>query len=797
MSFWIAIFAVLVIAIVVLIAPLMMSKNKRKGQRKSAQQSIPYDESYENGLFRIDENTWSFVCELTDTGYLSKTESEQARKYQTYLDMLNSLPSHIHYQEFIYNLPVDSEQYLNAIASKTENYSDGYEQTFFDLQRKFIAGVGRETSRKKYIISFSFRNTAWENPYNVLYDAMTMITDKFREIGSNVRLLTPGEVFAELFHVYHPFDGVMPPLPPDLYRKGLSVRDIVCPDAMEFKPKYIRLGDAYCRIFSITNYGSEITDSLIYTLLSQNSMLYVSKHLEHESKEEAIKAVKRQLDELEGRRQKRMENNAKRGGDYISLELQQSVKGCNEVLEKLYGSEEFFRMTVYVLIAARSPEELEQLSAITQSRALSAHCTLKTVTLEQNKALDAVLPLGKDYLKRHQFMLSSEAAVATPFSFESYFDQGGFFYGVNDRSGVPAIINRKLDKSSNGFVFGVTGAGKGIFVKNEITNVRYQPFCKNDDVIIVDPTGEYLPIAEAFGGEIVSLTPASSTRINPLHISEEQMRLRGRDAAISARMDFMVAFLSQIKEIEPLTAAEKSVADAACTEVFRKKKEPSIEDFYEELGRSTRPEAQDIRSWLERYVKGSITLFAGQSTVSDHSSFTVYDLRELLGDLKNIGMLAMLTMIQDRVMANYAAGKWTWIYIDEFHRFFDEVRNPYSSEIFARMFSEMRKFGAIFTGITQLPLPVIKSGSGATMLANSSFVVSSELDARNIDALADLYNLNEDQKRVLTSPQLGQYILRTKGAPVQLKLLFPGKKAEDKNVLYDLYNTDFKDKAVT
>lgn len=229
-----------------------------KKRRDSAGRAIPFEECYENGMFRLDENTYSFICSLTDCGYLSKTEPEQQRKYQTYLSLLNELPSHIHYEELIYNLPVDSVQYLSAIASKTDNYVDDYEHTFFDLQRKFVEGIGRETSKKKYLIAFSFRNFAGENPFNILYDTLTVITDKFREIGSSVRMLTPAEVFAELYHIYNPFGGIMPEMPPDLYRKGLSPRDLICPDCIEFKPKYIRLGDTYLRIFSITSYGNEI-----------------------------------------------------------------------------------------------------------------------------------------------------------------------------------------------------------------------------------------------------------------------------------------------------------------------------------------------------------------------------------------------------------------------------------------------------------------------------------------------------------------------------------------------------------
>lgn len=771
--------------------------DNRKQRKKSAQQAIPFDECYENGLFRLDERTYTFVCELSDCGYLSKTDGEQNRKYQTYLALLRELPPNIHYQEYIYNLPIDSKQYLSAIASKEGEYANQYEHTFFELQRKFVAGIGRESSKRRYLIAFSYLSAEGENPYDILYDTLTMLQDKFLELGSSVRMLMPDEVFSELYHVYNPFGGRMPELSMiDLFRRGLSIRDIICPDETEYKSNYIRFGDTYCRLFSITSYGSEIVDNLIHKLLSQNVMLYVSKHLEHESKEEAIRSVKSQLNKLEGNRQRRLQENAKRNTNYIPLELQTSIAGCNEVLTQLYGNEEFFRMTVYVMVAARSLEELAQYSTVLQNRATTVHCMLRAVSFNQEKALAALLPLGKDYLKRHQFMLSSEAAVATPFSYESYFDPEGFYYGVNDRSGTAAILNRKIDKSSNGFVFGVTGAGKSVFVKNEMTNVLFQPFCANDDIIVVDPTGEYLPIAQACGGTIVSLTAASDTHINPLHISDAQMRIRGKEAAIAQRMEFLVAFLSQIKEIEPLTAAEKNTADAVCMELFRGENKPTLNDFYEKLCSSSRSEAPHMKDWLERYVKGSITLFAGESTNMERNRFTVYDLRDLTGDLKNLGMLAMLTMIQDRVMENNAAGKWTWIYIDEFHRFFDEVRNPYSAEMFARMYSELRKFGGILTGITQLPLPVIQSKSGATMLANSSFVVSSELDAMNIDALAPLYSLNEDQQRVLTAPQLGQYVLRTKGAPIQLRLLYPGKKLEDKNLLYDLFNTDFKDKAL-
>lgn len=772
----------------------------------SVQASIPIKEWYENGIFRLNDrsangsSTYAVICSCTNAGYLSKTESEKTRKYHAYQEALAALPVYLHYEEIVANRPVNRQTYLDAIASGAET-DDKYKNSFFDVQKMLVEKIDREISLKRHLLALSIEVKENESPYNKLFDAVTMLDGKFREMGSSLTVLSPDEVLAELYCWYHPFGGTIPKLPPDLYRRGLTVRDIIAPDGIEYKKSSLELGSAHCRIFTITDYGREISDNIIYTLLNNDLPISISKHIDHVGKEAALKTIKKQLDELESRRQSRLQRNHSNGTNFVPMELERSIQGCNQILEGLAGNEEFLLQTVYVTVYAHSEEQLDEYCDRVCTTALSLHCTLKAARHLQEDAFKSVLPLGKHYLPIHQIMMSSEAAVMTPFSYESCFDPNGFWYGRNEHSGEPIIFNRKLDKSSNGFVLGISGSGKGVWVKNEITNILFQPSTANDEIIIVDASGEYIPLANAVNGKVIELTPSSKTHLNPLYISDTQMRLVGREKAVASKIAHLIALLSQIKAGGGLTAVEKSLVDSVAGRCLKKPKGATLDRFYNELEKELdeqpvlRPVIEEMRSWLKRYVEGSVKLFSGEDAEEKMGGnrLIVYSVRDLTGDLRDAGMLAMLERIESRVMENFAVGRWTWIYIEEAHRYFNAERNPYAAARFSRFYSELRKFGGILTAITQLPRPVKESLDGATMLSNSKFVVMAELDGDNIDAVAEQYSLNEDQQRTLASAEIGQYIVRMNNAPTSVRMVYPGRRPGEENLMYELFNTSFEE----
>lgn len=760
---------------------------KKQTSDRSVCADIPFIEWYdENGVFRTGEDTYTLVCTFANTGYLSKTDLEKERKYQSYTLLLRELPPFIHYQEIIYNMPVDSRKYETAIASKQPPYDNEYEEAFFNVQRSFAQNVSDDHSLQKYLLALSVKITANEKPFNKLSDAFTLTKTRFADMGAVLRTLSPEEVFSELHHVYNPFKGQMLPLPSDLYRRGFTVKDMICPDGIQYKSNHIELGTEYCRVLSISSYGSEISDTLIYTLLNNNMNVYLSKHIDHVEKTQAIRQINAQLDELVSRAETKKEKST-----YLPGALKRSLQGCEELLRQLSDGEEFLRQTVYVAVFARSLEQLRSDTDRISATALSLGCELRCVTVQTDKALKSILPLGRDYLIRHQFMLSGEGAVATPFSYEGYFDKNGFFYGYNYYNSEPVIRNRKADKSSHGFVFGATGSGKGMWVKNEMTNILFQPYCQGDDIICIDASGEYIPLARAFNGKVIELKADGSTHLNPLHVSARQ-RKEGKTGALG-RISAFIALLSELKG-ESLTALEKSLIDEICVKVLLSRS-PSLNAFYAELEKKAQaiPEADTMCAWLKRYTSGSVTLFSGEDTEQDISSrLTVFSIKDLPDELRGAVMLACLDRIERQITENHEKGKWTHLYIEEMHRYFN-AHNPFAAERFAQFYAESRKLGAVITGITQLPRTVTANKHGEEMLSNSRFVVMGELDEVNISTVSELYSLNSEQMQILRSPQIGQYILRTQNAPLAVKLLYPGARYEDKNAMYDLFNTSFAD----
>lgn len=784
---------------------MLFSKKKKQNdesayrgssRRRSSQSVIPFDEWYSNGIFRIGKNRYSIICEFDNAGYLSRTDAEQERKYRAYHRALCELPDYVTYEECIYNIPVDTDTYVEAIASKSEGFADATEADFFRVQRGFAEGLDREFSLKRYLVALSTYTEDGEDPTNRLLDAVSALVPRFREMDSTLRVLTPEEVFAELYKYFNPLGGSIPPIPADIYKKGLAVQDFICADSFEFKKDYIRIGDAYVRILSATSYGAEAVDILTYRLMSHSLAAFMTKYVEHVEKDKALEMIKADLDDAEVKRDKSLRHSKRDGGAaFVSRNVQGKIEACGELLDALGGNEELLRQTVYVMVAAESLEELRQATNRIKNAAISVHTTMRTVNSFPERTLQAMLPLACSAEKpaRHQVLLSSAAAVMTPYSYESRFDKDGFFYGYHSHSGEPVIINRTLGTSCHGFVLGATGSGKGMFVKHEISNIFYQPFCQKDRIIIVDAVGEYVPLANAFGGKVIDVSPASDTHLNPLYLSKQRKKELGDAKARAEKSAFLIALLSRLKGDGGLEAAEKTVVDTAYAAAC-KHSSPTLETLAEEIGKMAAQgnvTAVTMCEWLKRYYQGSVTLFQGKDTADEgEDRLTVYDLKGLSsGDLLDAVMLAMLERIEETVMRNFAGGHRTYIYIDELHRYFDAERNPYAAARLARFFSELRKFGAIITGITQLPKAVVDSPDGATMLSNSRFIVMAELDTRNVEVVSELYDLNEDMRRTLAVPDVGQYVIRTSKAPMSVRLLYPGKEEADRNLMYDLFNT--------
>ena len=162
----------------------------------------------------------------------------------------------------------------------------------------------------------------------------------------------------------------------------------------------------------------------------------------------------------------------------------------------------------------------------------------------------------------------------------------------------------------------------------------------------------------------------------------------------------------------------------------------------------------------------------------------------LLGDeLKEIGMLAVITAIRSKLFENVSKSYHTWVYFDELHRYYRHS-NGFAAKAIEQLYAECRKYGGIVTAMTQHPKSVLSSPAAESMLANSQFIVAFELDGDNVDSLADRLKLNDSHKKLLVSSDVGQAVLHFKNNTISVRYKFPKN-----NVVYNTLTTDIKDKA--
>lgn len=136
--------------------------------------------------------------------------------------------------------------------------------------------------------------------------------------------------------------------------------------------------------------------------------------------------------------------------------------------------------------------------------------------------------------------------------------------------------------------------------------------------------------------------------------------------------------------------------------------------------------------------------------------------------------------IFNRVTANRAKGKKTYIFIDEIYLLF---QYEYSANFLEVLWKRVRKYGAYATGITQNVEDLLRSPTARTMLANSELVVMLNQAATDRIQLAELLGISDEELRYITNSEVGHGLLKIGSSIVPFENKFP------KNSLYKLMST--------
>ena len=462
------------------------------------------------------------------------------------------------------------------------------------------------------------------------------------------------------------------------------------------------------------------------------------------------------------------------------MELQR--KESKEFLDDLTTRDQrMMCATVTLVHMADSKEQLDSDTETLLSTARRHLCQLAVLKFQQMDGLSTVLPIGCRKINVIRTLTTESLAVFMPFKVQEICHANGIYYGQNAISNNMIIANRRFLLNGNSFILGVSGSGKSFTGKCEIANLILDG---DSDIIIIDPEREYAPLVKAMGGEIIDISATSKNHINAMDMNADYGD--GEDPLI-LKSEFILSLCEQLIGNYSLGAKEKSLIDRCTKNVYRnyrkrgyKGKVPTLKDFRAELLKQEEPEAQDIALAIELFTDGSLNTFAKETNVDVQNRLICYDILDLGKQLLPIGMLVVLDSILNRITANRAKGKNTFIFIDEIYLLF---QHEYSANFLFTLWKRVRKYGAYATGITQNVDDLLQSHTARTMLANSEFVIMLNQASTDRIKLAELLNISDTQLSYITNVEAGRGLMKVGSALVPFVNKFPHNK------LYKLMTT--------
>ena len=747
------------------IRQIMKNAQKNDGVPRTAQQSIPFDRMFQDGICRIGQDYYTKTIQFQDINYQLAQQEDKTEIFEEWCSFLNFFDSSVHFQLSFMNMATDIDDFRTSIAIPHNN--DGFNRVRDEYSSMLFHQMeaGNNGLTKTKFLTFGIHADSMKAAKPRIVHIETDILNNFKRLGVQAKILNGKERLALMHQQFHM--GDMEKFIFDwryLNRTGLTVKDFIAPSGFAFPTgRKFQMGSLYGAMSFLSIDASDINDRMLADFLNMESSMIVTMHIQSVDQHEAIKTVKHTITELD-RSKIEEQKKAVRAGydmDIIPSDLATFGKDAKDLLKELQSqNERMFLLTFLVMNTGRTEQELENNIFQAKSIAQKHNCNLIRLDFQQEQGLMSSLPLANNLIEIQRGMTTSSTAIFVPFTTQELFQAGdeSLYYGLNALSNNLIMVDRKLLKNPNGLILGTPGSGKSFAAKREIANAF---LVTDDDIIISDPEAEYAALVQRFNGQVIKISPTSTQYINPMDIN---MNYSDDDNPIALKADFILSLCELIVGgKEGLQPVEKTVIDRCIHQIYNKyfedpnpEKMPLLEDLYNALLKQDEPEAKHVATALEIYVTGSLNVFNHRTNVDITNRLVCYDIKELGKQLKKIGMLVVQDQVWGRVTENRSQGRSTRYYMDEMHLLLREEQTAaYTVEIWKRF----RKWGGIPTGITQNVKDLLASREVENIFENSDFIYMLNQAVGDRQILAKQLNISPHQLSYVTHSGAGEGLI--------------------------------------
>lgn len=468
--------------------------NRTDKKEQSAQDSIPYQRMWQDGICRVTDTHYTKTIQFQDINYQLSQNEDKTAIFEAWCDFLNYFDSSVQFQLSFLNLVASDDTFASSINIPAQGDDfDPIREEYTGMLQNQLARGNNGLIKTKYL-TFGIDADGVQVAKPRLERVETDILNNFKRMGVAAEVLDGKERLRQMHSVFRmdeqqPFQFEWDWLAPS----GLSTKDFIAPTSFAFKNgKVFSMGRKLGAVSFLQILAPELNDRMLADFLDMESSVIVNLHIQSLDQVKAIKTVKRKITDLD-RAKIEEQKKAVRAGydmDIIPSDLATYGSEAKKLLQDLQSrNERMFLVTFLVLNTADTQRQLNNNIFQASSIAQKYNCQLTRLDFQQEEGLMSSLPLGLNQVEIQRGLTTSSVAIFVPFTTQELFQTGreALYYGINALSNNLIMVDRKLLKNPNGLILGTPGSGKSFSAKREISNAF---LVTQDDIIICDPEAE-------------------------------------------------------------------------------------------------------------------------------------------------------------------------------------------------------------------------------------------------------------------------------------------------------------------
>lgn len=764
---------------------------------------IPVKEIYK-GMIVTEDERYIKILEVLPINFALRSADEQDNIIFLFASWLKIAPARLQFK--IITRRADSREIINNVIRTTEGETQPKCKQLANNYIRFIQNVsGAEALSRRFFLIYEYEpSTVRKRTIDDIAYEMEQTARRIRgslaACGNEVIVQQNEDFFqAEALYLFYnkqscvhePFaDRVMRVTEDVMRMQGLTpgedpypdvhVSNYIAPRGITFThPDSYVCDGLYNSIYYIprNGYPSRVFGGWMSALVEGGDGMDVDIILRKEDRTKVKENVSLKL------KLNRIKANERNDTDTDFEEIEGAIYSASYIKASLANGEDFYNVYTFITVSAETPEELTLRKEALVSDLYARDIVVKEAKYRMEEAFQMATPLINykkelmDFARRN--IMTYGVASLYPFTSCEMCDDKGIVLGINRRYHSLVnldIFNTKKYKNANIAILGTSGSGKTFCELTMALRMRIQGV--QTFLIAPDKAHEYQRACLHIGGSYIRVASGSKACINVMEIRPavspiaeylDEWNAGDNDSWLSQKASQLLVFFRIL--VPDLTNEEEQLVDEAIIRTYRRfnithnndsiyipgtktvKKMPIIGDLYNTLIEN--PDTKRVANILGRFVTGSASSFNQQTNVDLNNKFIVFDLQDLHGTMKAVGMFIVADFLYAKIKENRTERKA--IFFDEGWQLISASADPSAAEFVFKIFKTIRGYGgsAIFATQDLTDLFSFQDGKyGKAIISNSKTKIILGMEAQEAQLVRETLRLTKQEfRRIINFPR--------------------------------------------